>query len=81
MWQTDVVDMQSLSNYNDGIKFLLTCINTFSTYASVRPLKSKSDQSVTEAFQSIFNEEISLTLKSDKGTEFKNVPFQSLLKE
>ena len=23
LWQTDLVDMQSLSNYNDGVKFLL----------------------------------------------------------
>ena len=68
LWQTDLVDMQSLSNYNDGVKFLLTCIDTFSKYAWVRPLKNKSGQSVTEAFKSILNEEISLMLQSDKGT-------------
>ena len=68
LWQTDLVDMQSLSNYNDGVKFLLTCIDTFSKYACVRPLKSKSGQSVAEIFKSIFNEEIPLMLQSDKGT-------------
>ena len=66
---------------NDGVKFLLTCIDTFSKYAWVRPLKNKSGQSVTEAFKSILREEIPLMLKSDKGTEYKNVQFQSLLKE
>ena len=40
LWQTDLVDMQSLSNYNDGVKLLLTCIDTFSKYAWVRPLKT-----------------------------------------
>ena len=30
LWQTDLVNMQSLSNYNDGVKFLLTYIGTFS---------------------------------------------------
>ena len=71
LWQTDLVDMQSLSNYNDGVKFLLTCIDTFSKYAWVRPLKNKSGQSVTEAFKLILNEEIPLMLQNDKGTEYK----------
>ena len=43
--------------------------------------KNKSGQSITEAFKSILNEEIPLMLQSDKGTEYKNVQFQSLLKE
>ena len=72
------MDMQLFSNHNDGVKFLLTCIDTFS---KVRPLKNKSSQSVTEAFKSILNKEIPLMLQSDKDTEFKNVQFQSLLKE
>ena len=41
LWQTDLVDMQSLSDYNDGVKFLLTCIDTFSKYAWVRPQKKQ----------------------------------------
>ena len=81
LWQMDLVDIQSLSNYNDGVKFLLRCIDTFSKYAWVRSLKNKSRQSVTEAFKSILNEEIPLMLQSDKGTEYKNVQFQSLHKE
>ena len=52
LWQTDLVDMQSLSNHNDGLKFLLTCIDTFSKYAWIRPLKNKYGQSVTEALKS-----------------------------
>ena len=81
LWQTDLVDMQSSSNHNDDVKFLLTCIDMFSKYFWVSPLKNKSGQSVTEAFKSILNEEIPLMLQSDKGTEFKNVQFQSIVKE
>ena len=66
---------------DDVVKCLLTCINTFSKYPWVRSLKNKSGQSVTEAFKPILNEEIHLMLQSDKGTEVKNVQFQSLLKE
>ena len=87
LWQTDLVDMQSLSNYNDGVMFLLTCIDTFSKYAWVRPLKNKSGQNVTEAFKSILNEEIPLMLQNDKGQStrmhsfsrsLRNVTFDSI---
>ena len=73
--------MQSLSNYNDGVKCLLTCIDTFSKCAWVRPKKNKSGKRVTEAFKSILNEEIPIMLQNDKGTEYKNAQFQSMLKE
>ena len=76
-----ILHMQSLSNQNDGVKFLLTCIDIFPKYALVRPLKNKCGQSVTEAFKSILNDEIPLIIQSDKGTEYKNVQFQSLLNE
>ena len=72
--------MQSLSLHNDGVKHLLTSIDTFSKYAWVRLLQNKAGQSDTEALKSILNKEIPLMLQSDKGTEFKNIQFQSLIK-
>ena len=32
-WAIDLVDLQSLSKYNDGYKYLLNCIDIFSKYA------------------------------------------------
>ena len=81
LWQADLVDMQSLSSYIDGVKYLLTCIDTFAKYAWVRPLKNKSGLCVKEAFESILREKVSLYLQTDKGTEFKNTLFQSQLAE
>ena len=40
-FQSDLVDMQSLANYNDGYKYLLTCIDILSKYAWAIPLKDK----------------------------------------
>ena len=37
-FQADLVDVQSLSRYNKGFKYLLTCIDIFSKYAWVIPL-------------------------------------------
>ena len=79
MWQADLVDMQSLALHNDGVKYLLTYIDTFSKYALVRPLKSKSGLCAKEAFESILEEKVSLYLQTDKGTEIKNTLLHGLL--
>ena len=73
--------MQSLSLHNDGVKYLLTCFDTFSKYAWVRPLKNKSGLCVKEAFESLLREKAPLYLQTDKGTELKNILFQSQLAE
>ena len=71
LWQADLVDMQSLSLHDDGVKYLLTCIGTFSKYAWVRPLKNKSGLCVKEAFESILREKVPLYLQTDKDTDLK----------
>ena len=43
IWGVDLANMQSLSKYNKGIKYLLCAIDLFSTYAWVVPLKDKRD--------------------------------------
>ena len=40
-WQAYLVDLQSLSRWNRGHKYLLTCIDILSKYAWVVPLKTK----------------------------------------
>ena len=81
LWQADIVDMQSLVQHNDDIKYLLTCIDSFSKDAWVGPLKNKSRLCVKEAFESTLEEKVPLYLQTDKGTELKNTLFQGQLKE
>ena len=49
--------MQSLSNFNKGIKYLLCAIDFFSKYAWVFPLKDKKGTSIVNAFQKIILKE------------------------
>ena len=41
IWGVDLADMQSLSKYNKGIKYLFWLIDLFSKYAWVIPIKDK----------------------------------------
>ena len=56
IWGVDLADMQSLSKYNKGIKYLLCAIDLFSKYAWVVPIKNKKGISIVDAFQKILKE-------------------------
>ena len=56
IWGADLADMQLLSKYNKGIRFLLCVIDIFSKYAWVVPLKDKKGISIVKAFQSILKQ-------------------------
>jgi len=79
-WSADLVDMQAFSKYNKGVKYLLTVIDIFSKYAWVIPLKNKTGESVTEAFEKIILEgRLPVNLWVDEGKEFYNKKFESFL--
>ena len=56
IWGVDLADIQLLSKYNKGIRFLLCVIDIFSKYAWVVPLKDKKGISIVKAFQSILKQ-------------------------
>ena len=49
-WGVDFNDMQSLSRYSKGIRYLLCAINLFSKYAWVIPIKDKKGATIVNAF-------------------------------
>ena len=82
LWEIDLVDVSRLKEYNDGYMFLLVCIDTFSKYVWIRPLKKKTGKATVEAFTDIVSddERTPTNLRYDQGTEFTNRQFQQLLK-
>ena len=81
-FQADLVDVQKLSRYNKGYKYLLTCIDIFSKYAWVVPLKTKQGQELVKAFKNILSSgRKPIKLQTDQGTEFLNRVFQKYLRE
>ena len=55
LWQMDLADVQSMQKFNKGYKYLLVCIDVFSKYAWVLPLKNKTGPSLVEAFKIILS--------------------------
>ena len=81
IWGVDLADMQSLSKYNKGIKYLLRAIDLFSKYAWVVPIKDKKGTSIVNAFQKIISKERKPNkIWVDQGNEFYNQFFKEILK-
>ena len=76
-FQMDLVDIQELSQYNDGVRYIMTVIDTFTRYAFCRLLLDKRADTVLNAFQSVLKEakEKPKILVVDRGTEFQNKYF------
>ena len=53
IWGVDLADMQWLSKYSKGIKYLLCAIDMFSKYDWVVPIKVKKGVSIVNAFRKI----------------------------
>ena len=83
IWGADLADMQLLSRYNKGIRFLLCVIDIFSKYAWVVPLKDKKGVSIVTTFQSILKQSNRKPNKIwvDKGSEFYNASFKKWLQD
>jgi hypothetical protein len=49
-WHADLVDLATLSSYDKGFKYLLTCIDVLSRYTWVFPLNDKAGKTLKDAF-------------------------------
>ena len=73
-----------ISDYNDNVKYILTCIDCWSKFSWVEPLVTKKTNEVLQAFKSVMGRMGKLPIKvlcSDRGKEFMNKSFQKYLKD
>ena len=81
LWQMDLADMQSHAKENDGYRYLLVCIDVFSKYVWVIPLKTKTGPASVTAFKEILESgRKPQKIQTDEGTEFFNKHFKDLMK-
>ena len=72
MWAADLIDMQTFSTDNNGIKYLLTVFDIFSKFVWIIPLKRKTGQKVANAFSRILKERRPSKIWADKIRKFYN---------
>ena len=76
IWGADLADMQLLSKFNKGFRFLLCVIDIFSKYAWIILLKDKKGISIVNRFQKRFQRIINNSKRKpskiwvDKGSKF-----------
>ena len=76
MWQIDLIDLSNIKNkfYSQNYTFALTCIDVFSRYAWVEPMKNKTATESKKAIQRIIAKGRKPTIiYTDDGNEFKGV--------
>ena len=76
IFAADLVEMQKFAKLNKGYRYLLTCIDIFSKFSWVIPLKDKKGITIKNALEKIFNERKPKFLWTDRGTEFYNKQVQ-----
>ena len=83
IWGADLADMQLISKFNKGFRFLLCVIDIFSKYAWVFPLKDKKGISIAGAFQKMLDDSNRKPNKLwvDKWSEFCNNSFKKWLND
>ena len=83
-WQLDLVDMQKLSKWNKGMKYLLTVIDVFSKATWAEPIKNKGAKEMVNALNRIkkrLSPRRPLRVQTEKGTEFYNAAVQAWFKK
>ena len=78
-WGVDLTDMQSLSKYNKGIKYLLCAIDLFSKYAWVVPIKHQKGTSIINAFKKLISKPNKIWVH--EGSEFYDNTFEKFKKK
>jgi hypothetical protein len=80
--EIDLIDMQKLSRYNRGTRYLLTAICCFSRFAFVRLLKNKTASATLDALKSILKCTQNMTryISCDEGGEFFSLKTRAYLK-
>ena len=75
-WELDLSDLPSLTEHNDGYRYILCCIDVLSKYAWVLSLKRKTAPVLLEALKKIIETSgrKPKVIRTDKGGEFVNGP-------
>lgn len=79
----DLIDVRSLSKYNDGCSWLFLAIDSFSKYCWVKPMRTKSAKTTVGAIRRLVEDDLSgkqiESMFMDHGSEFVNILVKNYL--
>lgn len=80
---SDLADMNAYASENDGIRFLLICIDSLSKFMLVKSLKDKKASTVGAAFRQLYSrsDRKPRCIRTDRGREYLGAECQTVLKE
>jgi hypothetical protein len=82
-WQADILFLPDIASFNDNKPCILICIDVVSRFAWGEPIRTKKGVDTSRAFEKILTRSFRCPekLQTDKGTEFYNKDFQSVMKK
>ena len=81
-WDADLMSVQNISKYNDGIQYILVLQDVFSRFIFTYPLKQKTGLQVVSGLKTVFaTGRRPQVLRTDKGSEFSNRWVDAFLKK
>ena len=79
LWEMAYVS--NIRSHSQNYKYLLFVIDVFSRYLWIQPITEKTSKSVINALKIVLRSRKLNSIKSDKGSEFKNKEVRSFLKK
>jgi hypothetical protein len=70
----DLLDVGNYARRNDGVTFILTCVDVYTRYAFAQPLQSKSLKDILPSVKAIMNDPI-VQENKPKGANNHNAPY------
>ncbi|XP_069108980.1 uncharacterized protein [Argopecten irradians] len=80
-FEADLMDVQNLAKYNENIRYILICIDVFSRYVMVAPLKDKTAGETMKGFTKIFEIRQAQKLHTDRGKEFTSNKIEKFFRD
>jgi hypothetical protein len=73
-WAIDLIEMQEYSKVNKGYNYILVCVDIYTRFCWVEPIKTKTGKETSNTLQKIINKASDPPEKfyCDSGTEFYN---------
>lgn len=79
LYQIDLVDMTKFENENDGYRWIITIIDTFTKKAWAFKIKRKSAEAIMSVMKPFLQKNTPQKIEFDQGKEFYNSKFINLL--